>query len=94
MQVGKIERINITFDSEELNSIAFMIRNGLELTIKQHINNLQDPMKEGSKMNARVFEERNRENIEIMKTFLALSGRMDGDYYEKQLFEMIKKDDK
>jgi len=93
MNIGKIERINVTFDSEELSDLAFTLKKGLELTIKTHINTARDAYKRGYPFRLELFKEQNGRSLDMMKTFLALSGRMDGNYYEKELFGMIKKDE-
>ena len=92
MHIEKIEKINITFNSEELSDLAFMIKKGLELTIKTHINTVQDTYKRGYPFRLELFKEQNGRSLEMMKTFITLSGQLDSNYYEKQLFDMIKKD--
>lgn len=93
MNIGNIEQINISFSSEELNEMAFTIKKGLELTIKTHINCVQDSYNRGYEFRLELFKEQNGTVLEMMKTFLALSGRMDSAYYEQELFDMIKKDE-
>jgi len=87
MTIGTIEKINITFNSDELSCIAFAINRALLSKVESHINKLQN---DDLTYRKNLFIEQNKTELMMMRTFLYISGNPNFEHYKKEIINTIK----